>query len=86
MSNERPLSPQALSRIKGAVARAEETLGGVEEASRWLSEPNQALGGQRPMDLLDTDEGTIAVERALGRAGGGVYGEARRDSPAPPSA
>ena len=67
MSDEKPLSPQALARIKGAVARAAETLGGVEQASRWLSEPNPALGGRPPLALLDSDAGALDVERELGR-------------------
>ena len=49
------------------------TLGDPEKAGRWLSQPNRALDGQRPLTLLDSDAGALAVERVLGRIEHGVY-------------
>ena len=53
-------------------AQATETLGD-DSGKRWLHTPNQALGGQRPLDLLDTDLGSRQVEEVLGRIEHGVY-------------
>jgi putative toxin-antitoxin system antitoxin component (TIGR02293 family) len=54
-------------------ANAIEMLGGEEIAIQWLGTPNRALGGERPLDLLDTDTGVRMVEDILGRIAYGVY-------------
>ena len=41
--------------------------------SRWLSEPLPALGGARPLDLLDTMEGQALVSSTLAHVQGGAY-------------
>ncbi|WP_208852635.1 antitoxin Xre/MbcA/ParS toxin-binding domain-containing protein [Roseomonas mucosa] len=41
--------------------------------SRWLSEPLPALGGARPLDLLDTMEGQALVSSTLAHIQGGAY-------------
>lgn len=41
--------------------------------SRWLREPLPALGGGKPIDLLDTMEGQSMVSQALARIEGGAY-------------
>jgi len=56
-----------LARLARIVVRAEDALGDDDKAHRWLSAPNRALGGQRPLTLLDSDAGALAVERILGR-------------------
>ena len=61
-----------LLRVARAVATAEETFGSQEKAAAWLRRPTRALAGERPLDLLDTDEGTRAVETLLGRIGHGI--------------
>ena len=62
-----------LARLVRLLVRAEAALGDTEKAHRWLSRPNRALGGQRPLTLLDSDAGALAVERVLGRIEHGVY-------------
>ena len=62
-----------LARLARLLVRAEEALGDAGKARRWLSEPNRALDGQRPLTLLDSDAGALAVERVLGRIEHGVY-------------
>lgn len=62
-----------LARLARLVVRAEEALGDADKARHWLSQPNRALGGQRPLTLLDSDAGALAVERVLGRIEHGVY-------------
>jgi putative toxin-antitoxin system antitoxin component (TIGR02293 family) len=62
-----------LLRLARVVARAEEVLGSSERAGAWLRGPVRALGGARPLDLLDTDLGAQQVEQVLGRIEHGVY-------------
>ncbi len=61
-----------LFRLVRIAAQATETLGD-DSGKRWLHTPNRALGGQRPLDLLDTDLGSRQVEEVLGRIEHGVY-------------
>jgi uncharacterized protein (DUF2384 family) len=39
----------------------------------WLELPQPALGGDRPIQLLDTAEGRVSVRRALGSLLSGAY-------------
>ena len=73
------LSPRSLQRRRhqGRLARivafAKQYIGDVETAARWLRRPNRALGGNIPLELIDTELGARAVENVLGRiAFGGV--------------
>ncbi|HEX8318877.1 type II toxin-antitoxin system Xre/ParS family antitoxin [Longimicrobium sp.] len=72
---EKLLSPEQsdrLARVLRVYARAEEAIGDMSRASRWLHKENRALEGKRPVDLLGTDAGTRAVERVLGRIEHGI--------------
>jgi putative toxin-antitoxin system antitoxin component (TIGR02293 family) len=60
-------------RLARVMANAEDTLGTMQKASRWLQTPNRALDGEAPFDLLDTDAGVQSVETVLGRIAYGVY-------------
>lgn len=62
-----------LTRVIRVIARAEATLGDPSKAERWVREPNRALGGRRPLDLLTSDVGARAVEKVLGRIEHGIY-------------
>lgn len=62
-----------LSRITRITARAAETFGSQEDAVLWLREPNGALAGQRPLDLLRSGEGAVLAEQILIRIDHGVY-------------
>lgn len=44
-----------------------------EWLSRWLREPLPALGGGKPIDLLDTMEGQALVAQALTQVQSGAY-------------
>ncbi len=44
-----------------------------EWVSGWLREPLPALGGKRPIELLDTMEGQALVSRALAQVESGAY-------------
>ena len=60
-------------RVARVYANAVEMIGNEEKAVGWLLTPNRALGGERPLDQLDTDLGARAVEDILGRIAYGVY-------------
>lgn len=74
--NQHTLSPEQSDRLARAVrviTRAEEALGSLDKATRWMRKENRALGGKRPIDLLKSDAGARMVERVLGRMEHGVY-------------
>jgi putative toxin-antitoxin system antitoxin component (TIGR02293 family) len=60
-------------RLARVYANAVAMIGDEEKAVQWLRTPNRALGGERPLDQLDTDLGARAVEDILGRIAYGVY-------------
>jgi putative toxin-antitoxin system antitoxin component (TIGR02293 family) len=60
-------------RMARVVALAKEVLGTEEKASRWMSNPNRALGGRTPFDQLDTEPGVRSVEEVLQRIAYGMY-------------
>jgi putative toxin-antitoxin system antitoxin component (TIGR02293 family) len=75
-TNNKPLSAlesDRLARLARILVRAEQAIGDASRGRKWLVQRNRALGGQRPLDLLDSDTGTLAVERTLGRIEYGIY-------------
>jgi putative toxin-antitoxin system antitoxin component (TIGR02293 family) len=60
-------------RLARLVANAVEMIGDEHKAVEWLQTPNRALGGERPLDQLDTDIGVREIEDLLGRIAYGVY-------------
>jgi putative toxin-antitoxin system antitoxin component (TIGR02293 family) len=62
-----------LARIARIAVRAESTFGSAELASVWLRQPNRALGGRPPLELLLSGEGALLVESVLVRIDDGVY-------------
>ena len=61
-----------LYRVARILAHARRTFGSDEAASAWLRDPNRALGGSTPLDLLETELGSDEVEMVLGRIDYGV--------------
>ena len=68
-----PVESDRLYRIAYLTTLAAETLGSEEKAGAWLRRPNRALGGERPIELLDTEIGERQVEEVLTRLAHGVY-------------
>ena len=68
-----PGESERVFRLVRVVARAEQVLGDRPTALDWLSSPNRALGGEKPIRLLDTDLGGEQVMQVLGRIEFGVY-------------
>jgi len=62
-----------LLRLARVAWRAADVLEKSELALDWLKRPNRALGGARPLDLLDTDIGAENVLDVLGRIEHGVF-------------
>jgi putative toxin-antitoxin system antitoxin component (TIGR02293 family) len=60
-------------RLARVYANAVEMIGDEQKAVAWLHTPNRALGGERPLDQLDTEVGAREVEEILGRIAYGVY-------------
>jgi putative toxin-antitoxin system antitoxin component (TIGR02293 family) len=67
-----PKESEAVVRLARVAVRAEDVLGDIEAALRWLRAPNRALGGRTPLSLLDTDLGAELVGDVLGRIEHGV--------------
>ena len=68
-----PAESDRTVRMARVLAHAVDMIGDEEKAIEWLSTPNRALGGERPLDQLDTDTGARMVEDILGRIAYGVY-------------
>lgn len=68
-----PAESDRLYRFARVALRAVDVLGSPEKARQWLERPNRALGGEPPLDLLDTDIGSRQVEAVLGRIEHGVF-------------
>ncbi len=69
----KPAESDRLARLARLIVRAEEAIGDDDKAHRWLLKENRALDNQVPLQLLDSDAGSLAVERVLGRIEHGVY-------------
>lgn len=67
-----PDQSDRLVRVVRVIAAAEETFGSQEKASLWLRRPTRALGGDAPLEMLDTSEGTKEVEDLLHRIDHGL--------------
>jgi len=67
-----PEQSDRLMRLARLLVAAEETFGSQEKAGIWLRRPTDALDGETPLDLLDTDEGAREVETLLGRIAHGI--------------
>jgi len=68
-----PAESDRTVRMARVYASAIEMIGDEDKAVEWLRTPNRALGGEMPLDQLDTDMGARMVEDILGRIAYGVY-------------
>lgn len=71
------LSPEESDRLVSVarlIAHAFELFGGrTEEAVRWFTAPNRALGGMSPIEAASTEVGSREVDNLIGRLEHGVY-------------
>lgn len=63
-----------LFRLARIFAHALDVFESEDRARDWLESENRALGGQRPIELLDTDAGSQEVDDVLGRIEHGIFG------------
>lgn len=63
---------ERIYRLARVTARAEEVFGDLTRALRWLRKENRALGGAKPIRLMDNDVGAAAIEDVLTRIEFGV--------------
>jgi putative toxin-antitoxin system antitoxin component (TIGR02293 family) len=68
-----PQESDRLYRIARLLAQAVEVLGSLAQARAWLKSPNRALGGEVPLDLLDTEIGARQVDEVLIRLNFGMF-------------
>jgi putative toxin-antitoxin system antitoxin component (TIGR02293 family) len=68
-----PGESDRLVRLARIAAHAAEVLGSDEKAGHWLHRPNRALGGETPLELVDTEIGAREVEAVLGRIEHGEF-------------
>ena len=67
-----PDESDRLARLARIAGVARDVFGEQDIAARWLRRPNRALGGEAPIEMLDTDLGARRVEQILGRIEYGV--------------
>jgi putative toxin-antitoxin system antitoxin component (TIGR02293 family) len=60
-------------RLARIIALAKEVFESEATAKDWLNRPNRALGGTKPLELLDTDAGVEQVVDLLNRIDYVVY-------------
>lgn len=68
-----PIESDRLYRIARVTLQALTALGSLDKARVWLHKENQALGGDSPLSLLDTEIGERQVEELLNRINYGIY-------------
>lgn len=74
--SNKPLNPvqsDRLLRYARIAAHAEEVFENAETARNWLKRPNNALGGEIPLNLLDTEAGVEQVDEVLTRVEYGIF-------------
>jgi putative toxin-antitoxin system antitoxin component (TIGR02293 family) len=59
--------------VENVLATATRVFGSREQAERWLLEPAMGLDWCRPIDLLESADGAVRVERFLGQIEYCVY-------------
>ena len=60
-------------RIRSVMSQAVAVLGSKRAAERWLTNPTLGLDGRKPIDLLQSTEGTELVKILLTRMDYDVY-------------
>ena len=64
---------EKLYRLTAVLCLAEDVLGDLREATKWIQARNTSLGGDPPISLLDTGIGFAEVMKVLERIDYGVY-------------
>lgn len=67
------LLAQAQALVADSTAPEAQGFDAARWLGRWLEQPQPALGGRRPADLMDTPTGAAMVSRLLGAQASGAY-------------
>lgn len=67
-----PVASDRFYRMRKVIELASEVFEDKDRAMQWLRRPQPGLGGMVPLELLDTEPGSHAVERLLTRIEHGV--------------
>jgi RHH-type transcriptional regulator, rel operon repressor / antitoxin RelB len=65
--------PDRLFRLAHIIAQAEDVFGDQTEVQRWLKQPNPALEGHTPLEMIKTEPGARQVEQLLNRTDHGIF-------------
>lgn len=68
-----PAEAEKSLRVARVFGLASEVLGSEDDARQWVNDQIPALGGKRPLELLDTDVGTQEVTNLLQCIKWGMY-------------
>jgi putative toxin-antitoxin system antitoxin component (TIGR02293 family) len=68
-----PFESERVMRLARVASRALKFFGHRDRALHWLTSPNRALLGEKPLTLLDTDLGASQVLEVLGRLEFSIY-------------
>ena len=68
-----PTESDRLLRTRRVLDHAGTVFDGYGDTAAWLSTPNDALSGESPLSLMDTDAGVRLVDEVLTRLEFGVY-------------
>ncbi len=63
----KPEESERVERLARVMALAEDAFGSTDEARRFLALPHPELGGERPLDVAQTELGARQVEEVLWR-------------------
>lgn len=69
-----PGQSERLIELARLFAHGEDVFGSADRFRRWINGPVYSLGGQHPIDLLDTSLGISLVNDTLGRIEHGITG------------
>ena len=76
VKDEELLSPAVSDRVLQIASlynHGSQVLGGRESFKEWLNQPLIALGGKKPIELINNDTGISIINDLLGRIEYGVY-------------
>ena len=67
------LLAQVQAMVKNSAAVEARSFDSAKWLGQWIERPLPALGGRKPIDMLDSSEGLDVVKRLLGSTESGAY-------------
>ena len=69
----KPVESDRFYRLDRIVALAQDAIGDAAKARGWMKRSNRALGGETPLEFLDTEAGAQEVENLLQQIKHGLF-------------